>query len=208
MAQRDKTVSVYDAYSLILKGIEDAKGSPRALNYLIEDDFFNIGIRLANRESVYNRELFSIVVRPVASLKEIIKNGKHDTHSDLDFSVINFNPEVSGEKKVYFVPVNEVVPEGTEEEYLKNFGKQPLKNAVEYFFGIIVAIKLSDLPGDLSSKEIVAVSLEEQGIFLSQDGNKCFLSVSEDSGVCRLHLVEILVASGPKHRRVFLAEDI
>ncbi len=207
----DTTVVVLSAEeitSFIQKGIENAKGSPDALTLLREEDLLTLGEALANREADCKTEFFSVVVEPLNDILE----GKKVGHYDSIYDWITGKPvplqKAEGTKRIYFVPVNERVPEGKEAEFLAKYGKKSVTNAPNYLLGAMAKLEEKDLPKKLKGKDFVAVSSEESGVFVLDVDNRCFLRCYRYDGERGLNVVKLAVDWNPDRGWVFLAEDI
>jgi hypothetical protein len=194
--------------SSILKGIENAKGSPDAISLLTEEDLFKIGEELANREAYRKTEFFSVVVDPINEIEEGKKTGHYDSIDRWITPKTVLLQKSEGAKRIYFVPVNERVPEGKEAEFLSKFGKKPVTNAPNYLLGAMVKLEEKDLPEELKLKDFVAVSSDDTGVFLGGGGTRCFLRCNRRSGYRRLDMIELANDWRADYGWFFLAEEI
>lgn len=200
-----KVLSAEEIYSLILKGILDAKGSEKAIELLNEKDCFKIGEDLANREALRNTNFFSVVIDPINDIEEGKAKGYYDLIDD-SVNIKNFPlRRAEGLKRLYFVPITEIVEEGKEAEYLVKFRKRPVKNATNYFLGAMAKIGQEDLPENLISKNFVALMCDEE-VYSVLFNFPCFLcsSISEGS---RSLFVKVRSTAWDLNS-VFIAEDI
>ncbi len=171
MSEIVKTISTSDARRLVLEGIEGAKGSSKALSFLMGNDLILLGRTLAVYEEYYNA-MFSIEVEPVISIQ-----GSLFESDSIDLNELPLDGSVAGKKKVYFMPVYSIEDRRNVDIFLNRFGKKPLINTTEYFLGAMLYLRGENkLPESLEDKEFVAFSSTETVIFSDTDGDPCFLS--------------------------------
>ena len=140
-----KILSGEEIKSSILKGIENAKGSTDAMSFLTENDCIKLGEELANREAYHKTLFFSVVVSPINDIEDGKNSGHYDwIYDHITGKTVPLQNAADGEKRIYFVPVNETVPEGKEAEFLAKFGKKPVKNAPNYLLGSMAKLEEKD----------------------------------------------------------------
>lgn len=204
MPTNTQLLSVKEISSFILKGIENAKGSPDAIQFLTEEDCLKLGEELANREVNHKTNFFSVVVDPIND----IEDGKKVGHYDVIYYHITSKTvplqKAQGSKRIYFVPVNERVEQGKEAEFLAKFGKRPVTNAPNYLLGAMAKLEEKDLPDHLKFKDFVAVSSDEKEVFSDHNGNRCFLNCNRRNGKRKLNMVKLTGEWNPEDDWFFL----
>ncbi len=205
MSDTKTILSTEEIISFIRKGIENAKGSPDAIELLTETDCLKLGEGLADREALLKTPFFSVMVNPINNIEE----GKTTGNYDSSYNWITANnvllEKAEGSKRIYFIPVTENVEEGKEAEFLAKYGKKPVTNAPNYLLGAMAKLKESDLPEGLKLKDLVAVA---DGVFLYHDGNRCSLYCRRRSGERKLNVVFLNGEWSADRDWVFLAEEL
>lgn len=159
--------------------------------------------KLSNQK--IDKRFFSVEVTPINSLEEAKAKGNFN-HCYVNN--ISFN-KITKAKRVYFVKVTERIHEGREAEFLAKFGKKPLTNTQNYFFGVMVHPDCQEntLPSGYRMGYIVAVAADETGVFLDGDGSRSFLRSSCVNGIRFLKFAKVANGWKTKIDWFFLAED-
>lgn len=165
----------FDFIKLLNQGIIDAKGSSEALSFLRPEDIISVGKSLADREADI-QGIFSTVITPVNSLVLAIKEARYWSVSDFITEDLDLGP-LGQKKRVYFVPVVDVVEVGKEEEYLNSRGLTMCENAPQYLLGLMTQISDHDFDKTFGKKDIVAIG-GEGSVFTHPNLNKFALYTS------------------------------
>ncbi len=167
----------------------------------------NKSINANTAQKIEEQKFFSVMVKPINNLSE----GREKGNFTDDYTAGLYIPLkiVDDIKLISFIPVTERMGEGREIEFLKKFGKKPLTNATNYFFGTLASPECQEatLPPELKGKDFVAVSTDESDICL-RDGHSCFLRCYTWGGVRKLCSVGSEIDWNISFDWVLLAEDL
>lgn len=154
------------------------------------------------------KQFFSILVSPINSINDAIEKGNYSSvyeHISLTTAPL---VEVTGEKRIYFVPISKNVTTGGEELYLNKFGLTLCKNAPNYLLGATTVLPENKIPAELKGKSFVAAESVSSSGFVDRSIDRCCLCVDRGGDERRLDIVRVFGNWDAGNDWMFLAEKL
>ena len=197
MSNKSKFASL-DVKSLIEEGVQNAKGSEDAINYVHEGDFLKIGEIAAIREARIQK-LFSSEVEPIHKIDIGIEQG---TYSKVQKQIVEnvseinsfMKPSFSIEeplKKIYFLPIEKKIALVEVEPWVEDQGLRLCTYGPNYLLGAMTTtFSPRKFPKELVDKRFIALETEPSFVFTLAGKWYYFLGVNCNDGRRNLELVD------------------